>query len=143
MAFVGRFVGDLGATIGAGNVLLGERLGLYRALAAGAADAAALAAATGTDPRYVEEWLRGQAAGGYVEYDAASATYSMTPEQAFALTDPDGPVFLPGAYELALGALQGADRHRGRVPRRQRLRLARARHTTCSPAASASSARAT
>ncbi|WP_426244496.1 class I SAM-dependent methyltransferase [Nocardioides sp. LHG3406-4] len=106
MAFVGRFVGDLGATVGAGNVLLGDRLGLYRALAQGATDSRRLAAATGTDPRYVEEWLRGQAAGGYVQYDAASATYSMTPEQAFALTDPDGPVFLPGAYELALGALK-------------------------------------
>jgi ubiquinone/menaquinone biosynthesis C-methylase UbiE len=106
MAFVGRFVADLGATIGAGNVLLGERLGLYRALAQQPGDARSLAAATDTDPRYVDEWLRGQAAGGYIEYDAGSATYSMTPEQAFALTDPSGPVFLPGAYELALGALK-------------------------------------
>jgi SAM-dependent methyltransferase len=106
MAFVGKVVGDLGATVGAGNVLVGERLGLYRALAQGPSDARALAAATGTDERYVEEWLRGQAAGGYVEYDASSATYSLTPEQAFALTNPDGPVFLPGAYELALGALK-------------------------------------
>ena len=54
MEFVGRFVGDLGATIAAGNVLLGDRLGLYRALADGPADARALAAATGTDPRYVD-----------------------------------------------------------------------------------------
>ncbi len=106
MAFVGAFVGDLGATVGAGNVLLGERLGLYRALAQAPADARDLAAATGTDPRYVDEWLRGQAAGGYVEHDAASGTYSMTPEKAFALTDPAGPVFLPGAFELALGALK-------------------------------------
>lgn len=106
MAFVGRFVGDLGATMGAGNVLLGERLGLYRALAQQPGDARSLAASTGTDPRYVDEWLRGQAAGGYVQYDPATATYSMTPEQAFALTDPSGPVFLPGAYELALGALR-------------------------------------
>ena len=106
MAFVGQVVGDLGATITAGNVLVGEKLGLYRALATGRTDAAGLAAATGTDERYVEEWLRGQAAGGYVEHDAASATYSMTPEQAFALTDPDGPIFLPGAFELALGALK-------------------------------------
>ncbi len=106
MAFVGRFVGDLGATVSAGNVMIGERLGLYRALASAPADAGSLAARTGTDPRYVEEWLRGQAAGGYVEYDAATSTYSMTPEQAFALTDPEGPVFLPGAFELALGALK-------------------------------------
>jgi ubiquinone/menaquinone biosynthesis C-methylase UbiE len=106
MAFVGTFVGDLGATIGAGNVLLGERLGLYRALAASPGDARSVASATDTDPRYVDEWLRGQAAGGYIQYDAATATYSMTPEQAFALTDPSGPVFLPGAFELALGALK-------------------------------------
>ena len=106
MAFVGAFVGDLGATVGAGNVLLGERLGLYRSLAQGPADARSLAAATDTDPRYVDEWLRGQAAGGYVEHDAATGTYSMTPEKAFALTDPTGPVFLPGAFELALGALK-------------------------------------
>ncbi len=109
MAFVGKFAGDLGATMGAGNVLLGERLGLYRALAQRPGDARSVAAATGTDPRYVDEWLRGQAAGGYIQYDAATATYSMTPEQAFALTDPDGPVFLPGAFELALGALKAQD----------------------------------
>lgn len=106
MAFVGAFVGDLGATIGAGNVLLGERLGLYRALAQGPADARTLASATDTDPRYVDEWLRGQAAGGYVEHDPGTGTYSMTPEKAFALTDPSGPLFLPGAFELALGAVK-------------------------------------
>ena len=106
MTFVGAFVGDLGATVGAGNVLLGDRLGLYRCLARGPADARSLAAATGTDPRYVEEWLRGQAAGGYVEHDPATGTYSMTPEKAFALTDPSGPLFLPGAFELALGAIK-------------------------------------
>jgi SAM-dependent methyltransferase len=110
MAFVGQVVGDLGATIAAGNVLVGERLGLYKAVAGGASDAHSVAAATGTDPRYVEEWLRGQAAGGYVEYDAATSTYSLTPEKAFALTNPDGPVFLPGAFELALGALKAEQR---------------------------------
>ncbi len=109
MAFVGGFVGDLGATMAAGNVVLGERLGLYRALAAAPGDASAVAATTGTDPRYVDEWLRGQAAGGYVQYDAATGHYSMTPEQAFALTDPTGPVFLPGAFELALGTLKARD----------------------------------
>jgi SAM-dependent methyltransferase len=110
MAFVGTFVGDLGATVAAGNVVVGDRLGLYKALASGSSDARELAAATGTDPRYVEEWLRGQAAGGYVEYDATTATYWLTPEKAFALTDPDGPIFLPGAFELALGALKAQSR---------------------------------
>jgi len=110
MDFVGRFAGDLGATVAAGNVVLGDRLGLYRALATGPATAGELAQRTATDARYVSEWLRGQAAGGYVEYDAASDRFSMTEEKAFALTDPDGPLFLPGAFELALGSLAAVPR---------------------------------
>jgi SAM-dependent methyltransferase len=111
MEFVGRFVGDLGATVAAGAVVVGDKLGLYRALAAaGPCDPDALAAATGTAPRYVEEWLRGQAAGGYVTYDSTSGAYSMSEEQAFALTDPSGPLFLPGAFQLALGALAAVPR---------------------------------
>lgn len=103
MEFLGKFVGDLGATMAAGNVVLGERLGLYRALAGKAQTPQELADATGTDARYVDEWLRGQASGGYVQYQ--DGKYSMTEEQAFALTDPDGPVFVPGAFQLALGSL--------------------------------------
>src|SRR5215469_15753113 len=102
--FIGRFVSDLGATIAAGNVVIGHRLGLYKALAEGPASADELAAATKTNSRYVAEWLRGQAAGGYVEFDPATDAYSMTEEQAFALTDPDGAVYVPGAFVLALGA---------------------------------------
>src|SRR5215472_11813303 len=90
--FLGRFVTDLGATAAAANVVIGHRLGLYRALAAEPATADQLAARTQTDPRYITEWLRGQAAGGYVEYDAATDTYAMTEEQAFVLTNPDGAV---------------------------------------------------
>jgi SAM-dependent methyltransferase len=106
MDFLHRFVGDLGATMAAGSIVVGDRLGLYRALAERPARPQELAERTGTAPRYVEEWLRGQAAGGYVEYDAATGEYSLTEEQAFALTDPDGPVFMPGAFQLALGALK-------------------------------------
>ncbi|MDT4986949.1 MAG: hypothetical protein QOI74_1043 [Micromonosporaceae bacterium] len=110
MDFLHTFVGDLGATAAAGNVVVGDRLGLYRALADRPQRAAELAARTGTVPRYVEEWLRGQAAGGYVEYHPADDTYSMTEEQAFALTNPDGPVYVPGAFQLALGALRAEPR---------------------------------
>jgi SAM-dependent methyltransferase len=110
MEFLHRFVGDLGATMAAGSVLIGDRLGLYRTLAERPMLPQELATRTGTYPRYVEEWLRGQAAGGYVQYDADSGAYSLTEEQAFALTDPDGPVFMPGAFELALGALQAEPR---------------------------------
>ena len=108
--FLGRFVGDLGATAAAANVVIGHRLGLYRALAAEPATADQLAARTRTDPRYIAEWLRGQAAGGYVEYDAVTDTYSMTEEQAFALANPDGGVYVPGAFVLALGALRAEPR---------------------------------
>ncbi|HEY1575872.1 MAG TPA: SAM-dependent methyltransferase, partial [Terracidiphilus sp.] len=62
---LGQFVGDLGATVHAGMVMIGERLGLYKALAAGPMSASELAVKTGTDERYVREWLSSQAAGGY------------------------------------------------------------------------------
>ena len=105
MEFVHKFAGDLGATVAAGNVVIGERLGLYRALAAGPLTPAGLASRTGTDARYVAEWLAGQAAGGYLTYEADGGQYSLTPEQALALADPNGPVNVAGAFTLALGAL--------------------------------------
>ena len=108
--FLGKFVGDLGATMAAGSVVVGHNLGLYKALAAASATAEELAAATQTNPRYVAEWLRGQAASGYVQYDAADQTYSMTEEQAFTLTNPDGGVYMPGAFVLALGTLKAVPR---------------------------------
>jgi ubiquinone/menaquinone biosynthesis C-methylase UbiE len=103
--FLGTFVSDLGAAIAAGNVVVGHRLGLYRSLADAPATAEDLAQDTGTDPRYVAEWLRGQAAGGDVSYDPATDRFSLTPEQAYALADLDG-LSLPGAFMLALGALR-------------------------------------
>src|SRR5579863_6515526 len=108
--FLGRFVTDLGATFAAGNVVIGHRLGLYRALAAGPASAGELAERTQTSPRYIAEWLLGQAAGGYVEYDPATQRYSMTEEQSFALANPDGGVYVPGAFVLALGTLKAEPR---------------------------------
>jgi len=108
--FVGVFAGDLGATVAAGNVVVGHELGLYAALAEGAATAEELASRTDTHARYVTEWLRGQAAGGYVQYDAATDSYSLTEEQVFALTDPNGPLYVPGAFVLALGALAAVPR---------------------------------
>jgi ubiquinone/menaquinone biosynthesis C-methylase UbiE len=106
---LGRFVTDLGATVTAGGVVVGHRLGLYAALAGQDATPDELAARTDTNPRYVAEWLRGQAAGGYVEYDAGTDTYSLTEEQAFVLANPDGAVYAPGAFVLALGALKSED----------------------------------
>jgi ubiquinone/menaquinone biosynthesis C-methylase UbiE len=104
--FLGRFVGDLGATMAAGNIVVGHRLGLYRALADGPVTPEELAARTETDPRYITEWLRGQAAGGYVIYQPETGSYGLSEEQAFALADPTGAVYAPGAFVLALGALR-------------------------------------
>jgi SAM-dependent methyltransferase len=107
MDFVHQFVGDLGATMTAGNVVVGHKAGLYRGLATGGpATGDELADRTGTDPRYVTEWLRGQAAAGYVGYDAGTHRYSLTPEQAYVLADPDGAVNAPGAFQFALGTLR-------------------------------------
>lgn len=94
-AFLGMAVADLGAAASATLMLLGDRLGLYKALAQGAATSAELAQRTGTNERYVREWLGNQAAGGYVQYDAASDSYSLNEEQRLCLADPDSPVDLP------------------------------------------------
>ncbi|MEJ2871226.1 class I SAM-dependent methyltransferase [Actinomycetospora sp. OC33-EN08] len=109
-AFLGRFVTDLGATAAAAGVVIGHRLGLYRALGEAPATAEELAGRTGNHPRPVAEWLNAQAAGGYVRYDPGSGTYRLDPAQAFCLTDPDGPVYLPAAFQLALGALRAEPR---------------------------------
>ena len=98
--FLGKAVGDLGAAISATLMLVGDRLGLYRALAKAALTSSELAQRTGTIERYVREWLAHQGAGGYVQYDAASKKWSLTPEQALCLADPNGPVDMPGAYNI-------------------------------------------
>ncbi len=109
-AFVGSFVADLGATIHAGMVVLGDKLGLYKALAARPMSSAELAASTGTDERYVREWLGSQAASGFVTYDPSTRLFSLSEEQAFTLSDENSPAYLPGAFQLALGALAAVPR---------------------------------
>src|SRR5277367_6758916 len=109
-AFVGRFVGDLGAAVHAGMVVIGERLGLYKALAEQPMTSGELAANTATDERYVREWLASQAAGGYVTYDEKTNMFSLSEEQAFALANEDSPAYLPGAFQLALGSLAAVPR---------------------------------
>ncbi len=108
-AFMGKAVGDFGATLHAALVVIGDRLGLYKAMAgAGPMGSAELAKKTGTTERYVREWLAAMAAGGYVSYDAASGKYALPEEQAFALAQDDSPVFLPGAFQVALAATRSA-----------------------------------
>jgi SAM-dependent methyltransferase len=109
-AFIGRFVTDLGAAVHTGMVVIGEKLGLYKALAAGPVTSAELASKTKSDERYIREWLASQAAGGYVTYDAKTEKFSLTPEQVFTLANEDSPAYLPGAFELALGSLAAVPR---------------------------------
>jgi SAM-dependent methyltransferase len=109
-AFVGQFVMDLGAAVHAGMVVIGEKLGLYKALAEGPVSSTELAAKTKTDERYVREWLSSQAAGGYVTYDEKTNKFSLSVEQAFTLANEDSPAYLPGAFELALGSLAAVPR---------------------------------
>jgi SAM-dependent methyltransferase len=109
-AFIGQFVGDLGAAVHAGMVVIGEKLGLYKALAVEPMTSAQLAAKTGTDERYVREWLASQAAGGYISYDDKTQTFFLTEEQAFTLANEDSPAYLPGAFQLALGSLAAVPR---------------------------------
>src|SRR5579872_793409 len=109
-AFIGQFVTDLGAAVHSGMVVIGEKLGLYKALAAGPITSLQLARKTGTDERYLREWLASQAAGGYVTYDERTNEFSLSQEQAFTLANEDSPAYLPGAFELALGSLAAVPR---------------------------------
>ena len=99
-AFLGKAVGDLGAAMSAVLMLIGDELGLYTALAGPPTTALELAQKTGTNERYVREWLANQAAGGYVEYDPAGDKYHLNEAQAACLADPGGPVDLLGAYQI-------------------------------------------
>ncbi len=108
-AFLGRFVQDAGATMHATTVVVGDRLGLYRALDEGPTDSAGLARRTGLDERMLREWLRAQAASGYVDFEAATGRYRLNAEQSFALADPNG-LSLPGAFLIAEAVMHDIDR---------------------------------
>ena len=126
-AFVGQAVGDLGAALHAALIVIGDRLGLYRAMAdSQPVTSTELAQKTGTSERYVREWLNANAASGYVHYDAESRTYRLPPEQAFALAVDNTPVHLPGAFlmvELISHERFGPDYRK--IPHRRRFWMAR------------------
>ncbi|NYE18669.1 class I SAM-dependent methyltransferase [Microbacterium immunditiarum] len=106
MSFVFRAVDEVGATLNAGLVVLGDKLGYYRDLAEhGPSTPAQLAERTETAEPYAREWLNAQAAGGYVTYDPETRRYTLPPEHAVAMTDPDSPAFLPGFFQIALGTV--------------------------------------
>jgi 2-polyprenyl-3-methyl-5-hydroxy-6-metoxy-1,4-benzoquinol methylase len=109
--FVFRAVEEVGAALNAALVVMGDKLGLYRALAgAGPLTSAEVAERANTAERYTREWLNTQAAGGYVEYDPESGRYTLGPEQAVALTDPESPAYLPGLFQIALGSVLDSPR---------------------------------
>jgi len=109
-AFLGKAIGDLGAAMSATLVLVGDRLGFYRELAKGALTSTQLAQKTRTNERYVREWLGNQGAGGYVQFDSETNSWSMNPEQAACLADPNGPVDMPGAYNIVEATFHALNR---------------------------------
>lgn len=101
-AFLGQVVGDAATAFHAATVVLGDKLGLYRALAEGGpATPEELASRTGCDARYLREWANAQLTAGYCRHDAASGRFSLTPEQAIVLTDDSSPAFAAGLHALA------------------------------------------
>jgi SAM-dependent methyltransferase len=99
--FLGKAIGEMGAAINTALILIGDHLGLYKAMAgAGPMTSDEVAKKTSLSERYVREWLSAQAAGGFVTYDAATQRFTLPPEQAFALALEDSPVFLPGFFQL-------------------------------------------
>ena len=98
---VGKLVGDLGAAIAGASILLGDRLGIYKAMADGApVNSAELAKKTGLHERYVREWLSGQAASGYIDYHPEKDAFSLSPEQAMAFAEEGSPAFFAGAFDV-------------------------------------------
>lgn len=106
-AFVGQALVELGATLNSALVVMGDQLGLYKAMAtSGPTNSKELSEQTGTTERYVREWLNAQAAGGYVTYDAETGRYTLPPEHAIVLTDETSPYFLPGAFQLMTASVR-------------------------------------
>ena len=100
-ALVGKLVGDVGASLSAALIALGDRLGIYKAMADGEpVTPAGLAKKTGLNERYLREWLSAQAAGGYVDYDSEAKSFSLSPEQAMALAQEGSPAFFVGAFDI-------------------------------------------
>src|ERR1700691_4473010 len=100
-ALVGKVAGDLGIPLGGASILLGDRLGIYKAMADGAVvTPSELAKKTGLHERYVREWLSGQAASGYIDYHPEKNAFSLSAEQAMALAEEGSPAFFAGAFEV-------------------------------------------
>jgi 2-polyprenyl-3-methyl-5-hydroxy-6-metoxy-1,4-benzoquinol methylase len=109
-SIVQKVIDDIGAAFHAPLVLIGEKLGLFKAMAGqGQVTSAQLAERTGTAERYIREWLPAMAAGGYVTFDPATQKYSLSDEQACAFADENSPVYLPGAFQAATAAIRSQE----------------------------------
>jgi SAM-dependent methyltransferase len=106
--FVGKAVGELGATLGAALVVIGDKLGLFKALKEGPQTAEDLAKKTGTHERYVREWLAAEAAAGYVSYDAKAGRYFLNEEQAECLTNEESPACVLGGFQAMIAAVRSS-----------------------------------
>jgi len=105
--FVMKAVGEMGAAMNAALILVGDKLGIYKAMAgAGPMSSEEIAAKTKTHERYVREWLAAQSAGGFITYDSSTKKYTLPPEQALALADENSPVFLPGFFEIVSACIK-------------------------------------
>jgi SAM-dependent methyltransferase len=100
-ALVGKLVGDVGTALGGASILLGDRLGIYKAMSDGAkVTSGELAKKTGLHERYLREWLSGQAASGYIDYHPEKNAFSLSPEQAMAFAEEGSPAFFAGAFDV-------------------------------------------
>ena len=110
MGFVMRAIDEVGASLNCALVVMGDRLGYYRALAEqGPLTSSALARLTDTAEPYAREWLAAQAAGRFLGYDPGPRTFSISPEVAVAMTDPSSPAYLPGFFQIAYGTIRDAN----------------------------------
>ena len=110
-AFLGKVVGDFGASLSSVLGYIGQKLGLYEALAdSSGLTPPELAAKTNTNERYIREWLINQASGDYVHYDPATGKYSMMPEQAVALTDENSPFYVGGGFHVVKAMMNAQPR---------------------------------
>jgi 2-polyprenyl-3-methyl-5-hydroxy-6-metoxy-1,4-benzoquinol methylase len=111
--FMGQMIGEMGAAMNAALVIVGDQLGLYKAMAgAGPMTPAEVARATNTNERYIREWMNAQAAGGYLTYHPATGRYTLPNEQALALADESSPVYLPGAFQIMSAVMRDEPRLR-------------------------------
>src|SRR5919198_4066649 len=108
--FIEKAVNEWGASMGAMLTFVGDRLGLFKAMAGGALTSEELARKTGTHPRMIREWLAAQTAGGFVTFNSIAATYTLPEEQALALTDENSPAYIAGFYQVLAGLFKDQEK---------------------------------